>query len=428
MQTVRTILKIIFSILLLAVIVLLMGPSVEPPGDASSRIRTHTRAVEFDFAGWTANAILLKAQQAALGTAAQLDEEQQRQIVFDYLALIGEIGTKEAELEIIYTDPAIADPQAASQTLRTELDALYAQRANLGPLAESVLQNLVAAIFNEEGFTPGGQPIPPVLYHSSPLPWTLIISPRDTIQRDHQVSLEVDLNVADHAELEAKIEAEMGDISALVVPVGGIGAYPTMVAQTTNLNWLVEVIAHEWMHNYLTLRPLGMNYETTPELRTMNETTASLVGKEIGALVIQRYFPELAPPPPSPPAEEPADPQPTPTPDPAIPPPFDFRAEMHTTRLRVDELLAAGEIQAAEAYMETRRVFFWDNGYHIRKLNQAYFAFYGAYADVPGGAAGDDPVGEAVRTLHAQSDSLVGFVKQMAWLTSFEALQEILEK
>ncbi len=74
---------------------------------------------------------------------------------------------------------------------------------------------------------------------------------------------------------------------------------------------------------------------------------------------------------------------------------------MHTTRVHVDELLAAGKITEAETYMDQRRQVFWDNGYPIRKLNQAYFAFYGAYADVPGGAAGEDPVGPAVRALRA---------------------------
>ena len=44
--------------------------------------------------------------------------------------------------------------------------------------------------------------------------------------------------------------------------------------------------------------------------------------------------------------------------------------------------------------MEARREIFWQNGYAIRKLNQAYFAFYGAYADIPGGPAGEDPVAE----------------------------------
>jgi len=104
------------------------------------------------------------------------------------------------------------------------------------------------------------------------------------------------------------------------------------------------------------------------------------------------------------------------------PPPFDFRAEMRTTRVRADDLLAAGKIDEAEAYMEARRQFFWDNGYAIRKLNQAYFAFFGAYADVPGGAAGEDPVGPAVRALRAQSASLEDFLNAISWMNSFEDL------
>jgi hypothetical protein len=77
--------------------------------------------------------------------------------------------------------------------------------------------------------------------------------------------------------------------------------------------------------------------------------------------------------------------------------------------------------------MEQRRQFFWDNGYLIRKLNQAYFAFYGAYADQPGGAAGKDPVGEAVRKLRQQSDSLADFLNRISWMMSFEQLQRAVE-
>jgi hypothetical protein len=74
--------------------------------------------------------------------------------------------------------------------------------------------------------------------------------------------------------------------------------------------------------------------------------------------------------------------------------------------------------------MEARRVFLWDNGYQIRKLNQAYFAFHGAYADSPGGAAGEDPVGPAVRELRSRSASLAEFINTIAWMDSFEDLQE----
>ena len=110
------------------------------------------------------------------------------------------------------------------------------------------------------------------------------------------------------------------------------------------------------------------------------------------------------------------------------PPPFDFRAEMHETRVRADELLAEGKIEEAETYMEAQRQIFWQNGYLLRKLNQAYFAFHGAYADVPGGAAGEDPVGPAVRALRAQSTSLKDFINTIARMTSFEQLQQAIQE
>jgi hypothetical protein len=160
----------------------------------------------------------------------------------------------------------------------------------------------------------------------------------------------------------------------------------------------------------------------------MNETTASIAGGEIGTLVLQQYYPELLPSSSSPiqgfvaldrsilhvdRSDDTA--------------PFDFRAEMHETRVTADEMLADGKIEEAEAYMEERRQVFWTNGYLLRKLNQAYFAFHGAYADVPGGAAGEDPVGPAVRALREQSASLADFVNTISWMTSFEQLKQAIQ-
>ena len=90
------------------------------------------------------------------------------------------------------------------------------------------------------------------------------------------------------------------NVSSLVVDVGGIGVYPTMVIQTSDLNFVAEVVAHEWIHNYMTLRPLGLSYMASSELRTINETTASIAGSEIGLALIRRYYPERVPPPPPP--------------------------------------------------------------------------------------------------------------------------------
>jgi hypothetical protein len=198
-----------------------------------------------------------------------------------------------------------------------------------------------------------------------------------------------------------------------------------MVTETTDLRWMLETIAHEWAHNYLSLRPLGINYSTTPELRTMNETTASIVGTEIGTHVVHNHYPELL--------VSKRDPSRVSFDEAALHSPelqgapFDFRAEMHETRVTADKMLAEGKIEEAEAYMEQRRQFLWENGYLLRKLNQAYFAFHGAYADSPGGAAGQDPVGPAVRALREQSASLADFVNTIAWMSSFEQLQQAVQ-
>ena len=192
-----------------------------------------------------------------------------------------------------------------------------------------------------------------------------------------------------------------------------------MVERTTALDWLTETIAHEWTHNWLATRPLGLNYDTSPAVRTMNETTADIVGGEVGYALLKRYSPEVA-------AQYAMQVRATSFSNTPALASFAFRAEMHTTRVHVDELLAAGKITEAETYMDQRRQVFWNNGYPIRKLNQAYFAFYGAYADVPGGAAGEDPVGPAVRALRAQSSSLTTFLQTISQMSTFKQLQDAL--
>jgi hypothetical protein len=384
-------------------------------------VRAYTRSVEFDFTSWTLDAVALKVQQAALGAQGYLDEAAQTQLVREYIALVAEIQSKEGELSVLHANPDEASVAGQIALLGAKLSSLYEQRVQLAPLAEGILQAQVSTVLSEQGFTSGGQPLPPLLFHSTPLPWALIVSPRASISQQANISLETELTLDEHIRIEDAVAANLG-VSTLVVPVGGVGTYPTMVAQTSSLNWLCEVISHEWTHNYLTWHPLGALYFDSPELTTMNETTANIVGKEIGAAVIARYYPDLAPPP----APRTAA-QSEPPPEAEVEPPaFDYREEMHRTRLRVDELLAAGRIEEAESYMEQRRLVFWEHGYIIRKLNQAYFAFYGSYADTPTGPAGADPVGAAVRALRERSGTLREFVAQMAGLTSFEGLQSLL--
>lgn len=398
------------------------NPSLTNPIE---KIRAYTRNIEFDYVDWMSNAAITKIRAASLNLPYNIERATQKEIINEYLRVTQTILEKENLLSQIYADPNIEDKETFSQDLRNELNNLYLRQNEITPLAESILQSQVTDVLAEIGLTAAGQPIPNVWYHSTRLPWALIVSPRDRIEQTANISLNVDLTIDEHAALESNIDKNL-NTSSLVVPIGGVGVYPTMVARTTNLEWLLSVIAHEWIHNYLMFRPLGIYYTASPETRTINETTASIAGDEIGRLVLEKFYPERLT------ASTPrlnlvSDSFDFPNPDDIPRPAFDFREQMYITRVNVDILLAEGKINEAEAYMEERRQIFLRNGYLLRKINQAYFAFYGAYADVPGGAAGEDPIGPAVRSLREQSNTLAEFVKSIAWITSLAELKEELK-
>ena len=406
---------------LLLVLILCRQSSI-PLSDSMERIRSYTRAIEFDYTTWTMDALKVKTDQMILGLDGYFSTAESSQYINHYLELTRMRQDTESMLIQIYSDPEIQDPKTESQPIRDQLDWLDQQLRFVSPVAETLLQNQIADVAVQMDLSFLGQTIPPLLFHATPLPQSLIVSPREVIRQDASISLQTNLSLDEIMRLENGI-ADGLNVSSLVEDVGGVGTYPTMVQQSSDINWLCEVIAHEWIHNYLQVRPLGWNYDTSPELRTMNETTASLAGKEIALEVLRRHYPASLPPPESPPSDIPENISPTEEPD---IPEFDFREEMHATRIQVDDLLSQGKIDEAESFMEEQRKSFWENGYQIRKLNQAYFAFHGAYADTPGGAAGSDPVGPAVRELRARSSNLAEFVKQISSMTSFEQLQDAL--
>ncbi len=410
----KLVIKLLFVVLLF---VLVAAP--EWPAFAGERYRLDTfiRLRQFDFANWELNALATKLAGTLAGGHSYLDDERSKQFVLSYLELLKQVHELEREIETIYADPDITDPAPAVAEIEAEIAPLRETLAERQPLVEEILQSQVASILVEEGFGVLNAAWPPVEMHMTPLPQILIVSPRDEIRQIHNVPLESGLETASKEELEEQILSDL-DRSALVVPIGGLGMIPSMIVETTSINFLADVVAHEWAHHWLTTRPVGMGYAASPEMRTINETTASIVGEEIGAKVIERYYPEFVPP-----AED-SDAQAA---DSSDEEPFDYRAEMAQTRVRVDELLAEGDVEQAEAYMEQRRQFFLENGYRIRKLNQAYFAFYGAYADTPG-ATGGDPVGPAVVALREQSSSLRNFLDRMAFVTSFSALESRLAR
>jgi len=408
------------AIILLVVGFIIGGASVSPGGLLPS-VLSLTRPIEFDYADWTVGAITAKFSSWALSLNRFITPQAQSQWVLDTLNQVQNVNTLTAEVLQVYADPEVVDAESASLPLRQELQREQERLTNMAPHAESILQAQLVDILKEIDLDQLGQVLPPSLYQSSDVPYALIVSPRHEIFQALDVSITPGLATQEINRLEQRIFNDL-DHAALVVPIGGVGTYPTMVMQTSNIVWLTEVVAHEWIHNYLTLRPLGINYFTNIELRTINETTASLAGKELGRLILQKYYPEFLP------NEIASDPASSGThAKEAKPDVFDFNKEMRITRVEVDRLLAQGEIETAEAYMEARRQDFWENGYLIRRLNQAYFAFYGAYSDEPGGAAGVDPVGPAVVAYRDQFTSLADFLKAISWVDSFEKLLDLIE-
>jgi hypothetical protein len=408
------------AVVLLAIVI--VAPEWPAFGDPRFRLRAIVgQENQFDFLIWTVNALGVKVEALLADIQSFLPHEVESAFVVGYLQQVRAAQVLEAEIERIYADPAVANPAQAAAAKQAEVDAIRSELAIRQPLAEAIVQRQVASLLREEGLTIGGVTFPPVLMTMSPVPYMLIVSPRDRIEQADYAALVPGLATDVKEGMESAVFDEL-DMSALVVPIGGLGIYPAMIRETSNINWLAEVTAHEWAHHWLSLRPLGVRYLDSPALRTINETVASLVDVEIGSQVIERYYPELVPP------EPPGTPLPARPGTPADLPTFDFAAEMAETRDEVDRLLAEGRIEEAETYMEARRELFVSHGYAIRKLNQAYFAFYGGYAAEPGGAAGADPIGPMLRRIRAESPSLRVFLESVSRVTRLEDLLVLYEE
>ena len=429
--------RIIISTLVLLLLVLPISGSNLDPTLELEQIRTYSRIYEFDYVSWTISALGRKLIQAGLDVDRYLPLHEKHDLVLEYLDLGRQTNQLQGELSNLLADPDRKQQGAQEKKLRAELADKTNKRSNLAPFVEQVLQDQINTALVDLDLSLGGQLVPPVLYRSEPNSYALIVSPREEIRQAANLMLIRGMTLDEIIELELAIE-ESGDLSALVVEIGGVGLYPSMIIESPNLDWLIHVVSHEWTHNYLTIRPLGAHYSASPEMTTINETIADLSADDIQKRTFQLFYPEFLPPEQDVNQQAPkVDPNPpidfSPAPEIHIQDQiFDFREQMHITRLEVDRLLAEGLISEAESYLEQRRGVFWENGYQIRKLNQAYFAFHGSYAADPGGAADQQgaDLGSLLRQFKASSSSYKDFLLQVAWkwrLDQFEKLFEDLD-
>lgn len=407
-------------VIMALMILFLLPRSVYPLQDRWFGIAALTGDVDFDYIGWEINALHAKAVQTLYGQHPFMDEATRTQFIRDYMADIGRAETLEGQINALYLGAVPPDPSQV-EALRQPLDVLRADLERRQLLAEAILEGQVSAVLVDEGFGVLGQLWPPMAMHFTPVPNVLIVSPRDRITMDVSLTL-VAMPTDEITALETRLEQQF-NVSAFVTPIGGMALYPAMVTETASIPRAAETFAHEWLHHYLMFHPLGLNYftegEGSGEARIINETTADVFGKAVSRLVMARYYPDLMPPPEQPAASAPA--------APSGPPAFDFGAEMNETRVHVDDLLAAWQVEEAERYMEARRQVFVANGYGLRRINQAFFAFYGGYqGGAMPGVGGEDPIGPSIRTIR-QATSLRAFVTALQDITTRADLVKMAE-
>jgi hypothetical protein len=339
---------------------------------------------------------------AAAGTAPFRDdlsevEEDAR------VARFFELNQQIADAERVAGDPE-ADPRAI-QDAREQSLALRAERQRIENSVELILEGRLTQLIKDAGLVRDvgrGMVWPPVNVEFEEPPAVLVRSPRAEIRRQSDRLLQGDLPIAEREQLESKAEAD-GETSALVVDIGAIAMYPAIVPPTADYHGTLQTLAHEWVHHYLYFTPLGRSFYDSPKLVTLNETVANMAGAELGDMLFERYPLKKAPVYVSARLSGGSD-----APAESDQQTFDFGKEMRALRLEVDARLAAGDIDGAEQLMEERRKAFVANGYYIRKINQAYFAFHGSYADTP---ASSDTVGPKMQELRDASPTLEAFLE-----------------
>lgn len=340
-----------------------------------------------------------------------IDESDRQAHLERYQALAGELRSARNDLKFAQ---ARGDSAAAS-VAQSHVDSLIQERNAIRDAVEELLEAAISTELIALGLNKNGDFIwPPVDFRIDDTPHVLVTSPRDIIQRDSVRILKPDITENEKDRMETQI-FNSADLSAVILSTGGLASFPNLVPSDYSLQTLLEVSVHEWLHAYLIFHPLGRSYWSGGDMTSLNETLANLVGKEIGRTVYNRITGEsveILEPPYMPEHEE----------DPGK---FDVREFMYETRNLTDELLEQGEIEKAEAYMENRRLELVENGHNIRKLNQAYFAFHGLYADGPSSTS---PLARQIWELRQQSTDAGQLVKTLQAISNYDEFLKLLDQ
>ena len=262
----------------------------------------------------------------------------------------------------------VRSKQKNIEQLEKELTTLRKKRNSILLKIEKDIQKIVRNQIKAEGIDTKGFVFPPVSIKIFDPPLLLVTSPRNLISREKEILLDSSMKNSRKNIIEQKILDEE-NLSAVILEIGGLASYPSMIKPNTNFERLFELTAHEWLHQYLIFYPLGRSIFKNNEMNEINETLANIFGKEISKKICANELYEIY--------CENSELTTTTNKN------FDYDFFMKETRETVDLLLKNNNISKAEKYMEERRKNLENEGILIRKINQAWFAFHGTYTDSP---------------------------------------------
>jgi len=376
---------------------------------------------KFSIAEWEIEAISYEIEDFLYGIGDVTINDSY--IVIEYFSIIQQINDLQHQIEI----DSNSIVQNYIEESKKNLKQLRRQKNELEDRVERVIQKQITETLKKVGihhpldhYLNFAFSFPPVNFELEMPPNLLVISTRENIERIEEITLVQEISMEERQQIEDSID-ELG-VSSIVIGIGGMATYPSFVIDSAGLQFTINVAIEEWLHQYLFFRPLGFLYSLhlagiapDSEIAVLNETLVDIARQEIGDLLYRNYYSpffldkEII-------TQEGKN-QPNIT-------EFDFYQEMREIRLLVDDYLAKGEVDKAEMFMEQKRIFMASKGYYIRRLNQAYFAFYGTYA---AGPISVNPIGEELKAFREQNTSLSEFLNRVSAITSRNELKSILE-
>ena len=232
-------------------------------------------------------------------------------------------------------------------------------------------------------------------------PNILIISPSNEIKLTYSILLKQNLTIAEKEIIENQIEKKF-NVSAIVLKIGGIAFYPSLIPKNMEQDKIIRNTIHEWLHQYFSLYNLGQNIYKDNKMLALNETLVSYISEELtGNILINKT-------------------QSTNIKTKEI---NAFNSEIRFTRSITDNLLSKNKINLAEKFMLAQKNKLNDHGYQIRKINQAYFAFYNSYGKSPQSTSNILSKLECIRT---KNSKLIMFINKLKNIDSFSKFENII--